>query len=96
MLHSGVREKDLETALDRLSVMPTRNWGTELFASKASFTVHSLFLKSAALDKKSPLQAMMHWHKLKPELHEKQPYYLPGCDTKLDQNAYVRPVLSRT
>jgi len=26
------------------------------------------------------LQAMKDWHKLKPELFKKQPYYLPGCD----------------
>ncbi|MDO6588622.1 hypothetical protein Q4543_24625, partial [Salipiger sp. 1_MG-2023] len=25
--------------------------------------------------------AMKDWHKLKPELFKKQPYYLPGCDT---------------
>jgi hypothetical protein len=24
---------------------------------------------------------MKNWHKLKPELFKKQPYYLPGCDT---------------
>jgi len=24
---------------------------------------------------------MKGWHKLKPELFNKQPYYLPGCDT---------------
>jgi capsular polysaccharide export protein len=24
---------------------------------------------------------MKDWHKLKPELFKKQPYYLPGCDT---------------
>jgi hypothetical protein len=23
---------------------------------------------------------MKDWHKLKPELFKKQPYYLPGCD----------------
>jgi hypothetical protein len=27
------------------------------------------------------LQAMKDWHKLKPELFKKQPYYRPGCDT---------------
>jgi hypothetical protein len=26
------------------------------------------------------LQVMKDWHKLKPELFKKQPYYLPGCD----------------
>jgi transposase InsO family protein len=29
----------------------------------------------------SPLQAMKDWHKLKPQLFRKQPYYLPGCDS---------------
>jgi hypothetical protein len=24
---------------------------------------------------------MKDWHKLRPELFKKQPYYLPGCDT---------------
>jgi len=24
---------------------------------------------------------MKEWHKLKPELFKKQPYYLPGCDS---------------
>jgi len=24
---------------------------------------------------------MKDWHKLKPKLFKKQPYYLPGCDT---------------
>jgi len=32
------------------------------------------------LGSKAPLQAMKDWHKLKPELFKKQPYYLPGCD----------------
>jgi len=31
------------------------------------------------------LQAMKDWHKLKPELFKKQPYYLPGCDTYRQQ-----------
>jgi len=32
------------------------------------------------LGSKTPLQAMKDWHKLKPELFKKQPYYLPGYD----------------
>jgi hypothetical protein len=32
------------------------------------------------LGSKAPLQAMKDWHKLKPELFKKQPYYRPGCD----------------
>jgi len=38
-------------------------------------------LPQSALGSKSPLQAMKEWHKLKPQLFKKQPYYLPGCDT---------------
>ena len=38
-------------------------------------------LPQSALGSKSPLQAMKDWHKLKPELFKKQPYYLTGCDT---------------
>ncbi|MET4130009.1 hypothetical protein ACSSV6_003342, partial [Roseovarius sp. MBR-38] len=30
---------------------------------------------------RSPLQAMKDWHKLKPQLFRKKPYYLPGCDS---------------
>ena len=37
-------------------------------------------LPQSALSSKSPLQAMKDWHKLKPQLFRKQPYYLPGCD----------------
>jgi transposase InsO family protein len=38
-------------------------------------------LPQSALDSKTPLQAMKDWHKLKPEMFKKQPYFLPGCDT---------------
>ena len=38
-------------------------------------------LPQSALGSKSPLLAMKDWHKLKPKLFKKQPYYLPGCDT---------------
>ena len=37
-------------------------------------------LPQSALGSKTPLQAMKDWHKLKPELFKKQPYYRPGCD----------------
>ena len=37
-------------------------------------------LPQSALGSKTPLQAMKDWHKLKPELFRKRPYYLPGCD----------------
>jgi transposase InsO family protein len=38
-------------------------------------------IPQSALGSKPPLQAMKDWHKLKPQLFRKQPYYLPGCDT---------------
>jgi hypothetical protein len=38
-------------------------------------------LPQSALGSKSPLQAMKHWYKIKPELFKKQPYSLPGCDS---------------
>jgi hypothetical protein len=38
-------------------------------------------LPQSALGSKTPLQAMKDWHKLKPELFKKQPFYRPGCDT---------------
>jgi hypothetical protein len=38
-------------------------------------------LPQSALGSKPPLQAMKDWHKLRPELFKKQPYYLPGCNT---------------
>ena len=37
-------------------------------------------LPQSDLSSKTPLQAMKDWHKLKPELFNKQPYYRPGCD----------------
>ena len=50
-------------------------------------------LPQSALGSKTPLQAMKNWHKLKPELFNKHPYYRPGCDTEQVQ-AEVR-VLQR-
>jgi hypothetical protein len=38
-------------------------------------------LPQSALGSKPPLQAMKDWHKLRPELFKKKPYYLPGCDS---------------
>ena len=38
-------------------------------------------LPQSALGSKAPLQAMKDWHKLKSNLLNKQPYYLPGCDS---------------
>jgi hypothetical protein len=41
------------------------------------------------LGSKTPLQAMKDWHKLKPELFKKQPYYLPGCDNYASRPHYI-------
>jgi hypothetical protein len=38
-------------------------------------------LPQSALGSTSPLQAVIDWHNLKPQLFGKQPYHLPGCDT---------------
>jgi hypothetical protein len=40
-------------------------------------------LPQSALGSKTPLQAMKQWHKIKPELFKKQPYYLTGCDKRI-------------
>lgn len=37
-------------------------------------------LPQSALGSRSPLRAMKDWYKNKPELVDRQPYYLPGCD----------------
>ena len=42
--------------------------------------LHNQHLPQSALASRSPLRAMKDWHKLRPELFKKQPYYLPGCD----------------
>ena len=47
-------------------------------------------LPQSALGSKTPLQAMKNWHKLKPELFKKQPYYLPGCDRLPASDAEAR------
>jgi hypothetical protein len=44
-------------------------------------TRHNQQLPQSALASRTPLQAMKDWHKLRPELFKKQPYYLTGCDT---------------
>jgi hypothetical protein len=43
--------------------------------------LYNQLLPQSALDSKTPLQAMKDWHKLKLELFNKQPYYLPRCDS---------------
>ncbi|MDG1130464.1 MAG: IS481 family transposase, partial [Paracoccaceae bacterium] len=53
----------------------------EVFAAMRAVWLYNQQLPQSALGSRSPLQAMKDWHKLKPELFKKQPYYLPGCDT---------------
>jgi transposase InsO family protein len=42
-------------------------------------------LPQSALGSKTPLQAMKKWHKLKPAMFKKRPYFLPGYDNYLGQ-----------
>ena len=57
-------------------------------------------LPQSALGSKTPLQAMKDWHKLKPELFRKQPYYLTGCDTygrlNVDRDRFFRDAMMVT
>ncbi|MFT7192095.1 MAG: transposase InsO family protein, partial [Sulfitobacter sp.] len=56
--------------------------GEELEATLHRYVwLYNQQLPQSALGSKPPLQAMKGWHKLRPELFKKQPYYLPGCDT---------------
>jgi hypothetical protein len=55
--------------------------GEELGATLRSYIrLYNQPLPQSAPGRKAPLQAMKNWHKLKPELFKRQPYYLPGCD----------------
>jgi len=55
--------------------------GEELEATLHRYVwLYNQQLPQSALGSKAPLQVMKDWHKLKPELFKKQPYYLPGCD----------------
>ncbi|EDM72288.1 Integrase, catalytic region [Roseobacter sp. AzwK-3b] len=59
--------------------------GEELEATLHRYVwLYNQQLPQSALGSRSPLQAMKDWHKLKPELFKKQPYYLPGCDSSDD------------
>jgi len=56
--------------------------GEELEATLHRYVwLYNQQLQQSALGSKTPLQAIKDWHKLKPELFKKQPYYLPGCDS---------------
>ena len=55
--------------------------GEELEATLDRYVwLYNQELPQSALGSKTPLQAMKDWHKLKPELFKRQPYYRPGCD----------------
>jgi hypothetical protein len=55
--------------------------GEELEATLHRYVwLYNQQLPQSALGSKTPLQAMKDWHKLKPELFNKQPYYRPGFD----------------
>jgi hypothetical protein len=55
--------------------------GEELQATLHRYVwLYNQQLPQSALGSKSPLQAMKDWHKTRPELFKKQPYYRPGCD----------------
>ena len=56
--------------------------GEELEATLHRYVwLYNQQLPQSALGSQSPLQVMKDWHKLKPELFKKRPYYLPGCDS---------------
>ena len=55
--------------------------GEELEATLDRYVwLYNQQLPQSALGSKTPLQTMKDWHKLKPELFKRQPYYRPGCD----------------
>ena len=55
--------------------------GEELEATLDRYVwLYNQQLPQSALGSKTPLQTMKDWHKLKPALFKRQPYYRPGCD----------------
>ena len=62
----------------KLVAMLSRKNGVTL--AKASEMLGWQKLPQSALGSKTPLQAMKKWHKLKPEMFKKRPYFLPGYD----------------
>jgi transposase InsO family protein len=74
----------LERANDRIEeVLQSHHFrsGEELENTLQGYAwPHNQQLPQSALGSKMPLQAMKNWHKLRPELFKKQPYFLPGCD----------------
>jgi len=63
--------------------------GEELDATLHRYVLlYNQQLPQSVLHSRTPLQAMKDWHKLKPELFKKNPYYLTGCDN------YRYPILA--
>jgi hypothetical protein len=60
-------------------VKADRTWTQKTACSRR--ILYNQQLPQSALRRKAPLQAMKDWHKLKPKLFKKQPYYLTGCDS---------------
>jgi hypothetical protein len=55
--------------------------GEDLDATMHRYVLlYNQHLPQSVLQSRTPLQAMKDWHKLKPELFKKNPYYLTGCD----------------
>ena len=56
--------------------------GEELEAALHRYVrIYNQKLPHSTLRSQTPLQAMRDWHKLKPEMFKKQPYYFTGCDS---------------
>lgn len=66
--------------------------GEELDATLHRYVLlYNQQLPQSVLHSRTPLQAMKDWHKLKPELFKKNPYYLTGCDTYRRKIMKVHP-----
>jgi transposase InsO family protein len=68
----------IEEALQSHHFRSGEEWETTLHRC---VWIYNQLLPQSALGSKTPLQAMKDYHKLKPVLFKKQPYYLPGCDS---------------
>ena len=69
--------------------------GEELDATLHRYVLlYNQQLPQSVLHSRTPLQAMKDWHKLKPELFKKNPYYLTGCDNYNDYTINCAQCLS--
>ncbi|RAK09481.1 hypothetical protein ATI53_106718, partial [Salipiger aestuarii] len=81
--YCGARERFSGRIEEGLQSHPLRS-GKELETTLLRYALASYQqLPQSALSSKTPLQAMKDRHELKPELINKQPYCLPGCDSYL-------------